>query len=633
MSRFLYFVLPVFFCSVAFGQNYRSIEGTGNFLKDSTRGAVNDLFTCYVPSDFADGISVPKLDSLHNKPNPRFISNQLFSQTKEINNKLHLSDYACAFTQFMENDIYHVEVDESLPLSNIVVPKGDKFFKENKIIEYNRSKIADGYGTSISNPARYQNKVTAFIDGSTIYGSDTKRATWLRLGSGGFLKTSEGNLLPWNTMDGNFNSDIDVNAPQMVDETNQLLRYFVAGDVRANENPLLIGMHTLFVREHNHIAKSLGLKHPTWADEKLYQEARKLNVAQLQHIVFDEWLPTVGVKLPNVLSYRSEVAPEVMQVFAIAGSKLRSTMVNSMLLRLDNDGKPLNVGNMKMNDAMYNPTSIILSKGIEPFFVGMGTHEGQELDVKVVDEIRNLEFGSQKRAFDIVAFTINQGRDMGLPDFNTVSNYFGLPSYPSFLALTNNVNEAKALEAVYGSIDNLDPWVGLLAEKHMPDAMMGRLMMTILEKQFQDLRDGDRFYYKFDTSLSDEEIAAISNTTMRDIVSRNTDISLMQKDLFKATPFENIPFGPKPIPVDMKAELYPNPVIEGQVFFNIHSDIGQKASIMIYGLDGRLNVLHEVTLTSGINKREINIDDLAKGFYTVILSNGRRFSAHKLIKK
>jgi hypothetical protein len=614
-------------------QNYRAIDGSGNYLSNPNKGAVNDLFTCYVPSDYADGISIPKLDSTFKKPNPRYISNQLFSQSREIYNKLHLSDYTYAFTQFIENDISLVEADETISLNNMVVPKDDKFFKSNQVIEYKRSKIASGSGTSVSNPARYQNKVTGFIDGSTIYGSDEKRAKWLRSSLGGLLKTSEGNLLPWNTVDGNFNSDIDASAPAMVDETNQLLRYFVAGDVRANENPLLIGLHTLFLREHNLIAKKLSGKHPIWDDEKLYQEARRINIAQLQHIAFDEWLPAIGVKLPNALTYRSEVAPEVMQVFAIAGSKMRHTMVNSKLLRLDNDGKSLDVGIMKMNEAMYNPTSIILSNGIESFFIGMGTHEGQELDCKVVDEIRNLEFGSQKKPFDVVAFTINQGRDMGLPDFNSVSNYFGLPSYPSFLALTSNVEEAKQLEAVYGSISNLDPWVGLLAEKHMPYAMMGRLMMTILEKQFQDLRDGDRFYYKFDPAFSDEERKLISGTTIRDIVARNTDISLMQANLFKATPFENIPFGPKPIPVDMKAELYPNPVLDGQVFFNIHSDISQKASIMIYGLDGRLNAQHEVTLTSGINKRAIKIDDLAKGFYTIMLSNGKRFSAHKLIKK
>lgn len=620
-------------CTLAFGQTYRTIDGSGNFLSDPKKGAVNDLFSQYVPTEFADGVSKPKLDSTYSKPNPRYISNQLFSQSSVINNKLHLSDYACAFTQFIENDILQIEVDNTLPLKNIVVPVGDKFFKENSIIKYNRSKIAEGFGTSVDNPARYQNKVTAFIDGSTIYGSDELRAKWLRVGIGGLLKTSEGNLLPWNTIDGNFNSDIDVSAPTMEDESNQLLRYFVAGDVRANENPLLIAMHTLFVREHNDIAKKLSIKYTTWADEKIYQEARKINVAQLQKIAFEEWLPSLGIKLPHALAYRSEVAPSVMQVFAIAGSKFRSTMVNTKMLRLDNDGNSIDVGSMSIKDAMYNPTSIILSKGIESFLVGMGTHEGQELDDKIVDDIRNLEFGPLKNAFDVVAFTINQGRDMGLPSFNTISNYFGLPSYPSFLALTNNVKTAQELEAVYGSIDNLDPWVGLLAEKHMPDAMMGRLLMTILEKQFQDLRDGDRFYYKFDPSFAAEELEAISSITLKDLVARNTNISLMQTELFKAVPYEKLPFGPKPIPVDMKAELFPNPVNIGDVFLNIHSDIAQKASIMIYGLDGKLNLSTEITLTSGINKRSIKMDDLPKGFYTVILSNGKKFSAHKLIKK
>ena len=68
------------------------------------------------------------------------------------------------------------------------------------------------------------------------------------------------------------------------------IRFFpLKGDSRANEQPGLTAFHTVWVREHNRLAKELSYLNPHWDDERLYQEARKINIAEMQHITYNEW--------------------------------------------------------------------------------------------------------------------------------------------------------------------------------------------------------------------------------------------------------------------------------------------------------------------------------------------------------
>ena len=69
--------------------------------------------------------------------------------------------------------------------------------------------------------------------------------------------------------------------------------FYFKGDVRANENHGLTVIHTLWMREHNRIAKLLEQQHTNWNDEKLYQETRRIVIAEYQHITFNEWLPQI----------------------------------------------------------------------------------------------------------------------------------------------------------------------------------------------------------------------------------------------------------------------------------------------------------------------------------------------------
>ena len=67
----------------------------------------------------------------------------------------------------------------------------------------------------------------------------------------------------------------------------------LAGDIRVNEQPALVGMHTLFMREHNRIWAELKKINPHWSADMFFQTARKIVIAEMQVIVYTEWLPVV----------------------------------------------------------------------------------------------------------------------------------------------------------------------------------------------------------------------------------------------------------------------------------------------------------------------------------------------------
>lgn len=56
----------------------------------------------------------------------------------------------------------------------------------------------------------------------------------------------------------------------------------LSGDSRASEHTLLAVSHTLFLREHNRLARKLKRLNPQWDGEKVYQEARKILGAFVQ---------------------------------------------------------------------------------------------------------------------------------------------------------------------------------------------------------------------------------------------------------------------------------------------------------------------------------------------------------------
>ena len=618
VSETFYIVFFVTMSVSLVGQSLRSIDGVNNNTTFTEWGAEGDeLFHLTHPA-FGDGIStVTGLD----RPNPRIISNELFAQTELLPDDKNLSDFLWAFGQFIDHEIILVDNDLREPLT-IDIPQNDAVFTPGgEPISMFRSLGLLGTGTDGDNVRSYANDVTAFIDGSAIYGSDERRARWLRSYEDGKLKTSQGNLLPWNTITGEFNDPLDVTSPFMEDPVRNSAKHFVAGDQRANENPTLITLHTLFLREHNRLCDEILADDSTLSDEEVYQKARRLVGGILQSIVYNEWLPAMGLKLPDYNGYRREVNPQISNIFSSAAFRFGHTLINGNVLRLSKDGIEIPGGHISLREAFFNPLEINLAGGIEPYLRGMAVQVQQKLDCKVVDDVRNFLFGlPSEGGLDLAAININRGRERGLGDYNSIRVDLGLPRLSSISEVSSQVEDVEIIENLYGSIDNIDPWVGMLAEDIMPDAMFGNTILVIMEDQFQRLRDGDRFFFEADDKLTNQEKTIIRLTTLRDLIMRNTDIKIMQSNVFIAEDRDVVDIGPDIEEVDLDATIFPNPS-EGLFTIKVFAEEDYVVDVDIYDSLGRFVVSRSQQLIEGDNLISFDLtSDVSSQFYNVIVS-------------
>ena len=506
----------------AMPMSVRSIDGSGNNDTESDWGKSGTPLLRIADPEYpldSDGErSGETLIAPPDRPNPRDISNKIAAQGLErIFNDRSLSDMAWQWGQFIDHDIALTPMGAEYGTAHISV--GDKDPLGPDPIPFFRSEFKSGTGTSTANPRHQINAVTAFLDGSHIYGSDIDTAADLRTFSGGKLKTSAGNMLPKENGD------------------------YLAGDERVNEQIALTAMHTLFVREHNRLAAALADEDPLLTDEQIYQYARKVVGAEIQSITYKEFLPALlGPDAPSPLdySYNESINPGIANAFSTAFYRLGHSMLSSNLLMVDDENTP--VDSVPLRDAFFNPDFYSSQDDygnirLDQILKGLASKRAQEIDNKLVDDVRNFLFGSPGAGgMDLASLNIQRGRDHGLPDYNSLREAYGLDKVSLFEEITSDNKIQALLDMLYkGDIDNIDAWIGALAEDHRRGSSLGETMTAAMVDQFTRLRDGDSFFYKGDEDLLDplvQMVIDLDNLTLADVIRANTYITDLRDQVF-----------------------------------------------------------------------------------------------------
>ena len=527
--------------------HFRSADGTCNNFFYPLNGAAETPFARILPANYEDGISTPVGLSQQNAgdsysppwPSARHISWKIIEDIRP-DVPPTITHMVMQWGQFVDHDLDIAPVFDEGSCGCTITPKCipievnplDPVFGRNSSNNGSCLPFSRSVPSCARSIAREQvNDLTSYIDASNVYGSSLELANSLRLFKGGLLKQ------------GNRQKTLKGNLPFQEESTDfSSLPFFFAGDERSNEQLGLTIMHTIWMREHNRIARALMRLNPCWSDERLYQETRKIVGAMQQVISYKEFLPIVlgpnyNRYIPRYRGYNPFVDASVPSSFAGAAYRFGHSLVRNQLDRLDRDYEPLDIGPLPLDQAFFNPIRYFESLGTDPILRGLTVARSNP-----VDEFLNFVLTSKlfvepgkDLGFDLASLNIQRGRDHGLPPYRKWER-FCKRLFPGIPVSFQASDAKKKLTAIYGAdgyANGMDLWLGGLAEKVLPGGIIGPTFGCIFGITFSRLRDGDRFWYQNPYVFTPRQRVELERVTLAKVICDNADdIPSIQRSVF-----------------------------------------------------------------------------------------------------
>ncbi|KAI4458407.1 oxidase/peroxidase [Holotrichia oblita] len=389
--------------------------------------------------------------------------------------------------------------------NEIIIPEDDYFYRlfHVRCMDFVRAFPAVRPGCRLGSRVPF-NTLTGVLDANTVYGVTEKFARKLRTGYGGLLRMNPvfseyglKDLLPLK---------LDI-PDEGCTRPNSSMFCFEAGEIRVNEQLVLTCMHTLMAREHNRVAEALAHVNPHWDDETLFQEARRINIAEVQHITYNEFLPIllgkdVMQKFGLLLQkegywdgYDHSVNPNVIDAFAAAAYRFGHSLLPTAVERWSKAHKF--IASKRLSDLIRRPYDLYRAGVLDEYFMGLMNQVAQAMDDSITQEVTNHLFKKAKARYgmDLVSFNMQRGREFGLPGYMEFRKFCGLPDAHSFDDLFGSMpNETvRKYSTIFEHPIDVDLWSGGVSERPLPGSMLGPTFACIIATQFSYSRRGDRF--------------------------------------------------------------------------------------------------------------------------------------------
>lgn len=530
-----------------FSNPYRRTDGQCNNPINPLLGSSFTPQQRVLPNAYDNRIDSPRTRSVDNFPLPsaRTVSNRVFQWTFGGMTPVsaRFSTFLTHHGQFIDHDVIATP-SETLPTNKPILDCCDPIGGSMKpeacfIIPVNieeRDPHFPPYQTCMhfvrhtgAPPLRCENGVreqinerTSFVDGSMIYGSDFSRENQLREKSNGRLAEHVQNLLPPHPQ----------GCPAEIQATRDC---FVAGDHRQSETPTLTVPHITWLRRHNLIADVLRNATGITDDETLFQETKRIVIAELQHVTYNEFLPALlgdkTIKAFNLRSRRSGhvdnynpfIDPRTINAFGVAAYRMGHSLVRNTVGHLGKE-RPTTFPvhkHFEVPDLMYDG-------GYELMARWMSREPKSRSDRFLVDGIRNRLFENfnfmgpsvETPSLDLGALNVQRGREHGIPSYNAYRQFCGLPRANFFTVthgglVNHSPRSANALQQAYRHPDDIDLFAGGMSETPDKGSILGPTFQCLIAFQFSLYKHGDRFWYE--RTFPENPVAAFTRAELAEI--------------------------------------------------------------------------------------------------------------------
>lgn len=302
---------------------------------------------------------------------------------------------------------------------------------------------------------------------------------------------------------------------------------FAAGGDRVNATPQVAMMNTLWLREHNRLAAMLEGGHPGWDDDRVFETARNIIIWMFIKIVVEEYINHINT---SVFRFRGnpEVAWEAdwnRPNWMTAEFSLLYRWHSLVPQKVKWGGLDLDGGNLLFNN------KLLTDAGLADAFVVFSDNPATQLGLgNSATFLGDAEVKAVKQARTNNIATYNDYREaMDMDRADSFEDLVGKSNDPAEKA--RRVTLAAELKRLYGTVDNVEFYVGLFAEPTekngpLPELLLGMVAMDAFSQALTNPLLSRHVMGNADNrklAFTDAGIAAVVGTRkLTDIVARNT---------------------------------------------------------------------------------------------------------------